>query len=161
MIRKAIPDDAVKIAEIYNYYIQNTIITFEEEPVPAIEIKKRIAGITGQGLPWLVAEEGGKLIGYAYASKWKDRLAYRYSLETTIYMNHEFAGSGTGMSLYSRLIDMLSAGGYHSAIAIIALPNDRSVHFHEKMGFKKVAKMGEVGFKFGKWIDVGYWQRTL
>lgn len=161
MIRPAIATDADSIARIYNHYILNTVITFEEQAVSAPEIAERIAEVTSASLPWLVAEDAGRIVGYAYASKWKGRCAYRFSVESTVYLDPECAGKGLGTKLYERLFAALRECGMHAVIGGIALPNPASIALHEKLGMKKVAHFSEVGFKFGKWIDVGYWQATL
>ena len=161
MIRPAAVTDAGAISRIYNHYVTNTTITFEEQGVSAGEMAERIQEVTEADLPWLVAEQGGDIIGYAYVSKWKGRCAYRFSVESTVYVDHAFAGQGYGTQLYETLLAKLHAGPVHVVIGGIALPNAASVALHEKFGFKKVAQFQEVGFKFDRWIDVGYWQTTL
>lgn len=160
-VRSALATDAEVIARIYNYYIHNTVITFEEEPVSAQAMAVRIADIQSASLPWLVAELGGAPVGYAYASKWKARSAYRHSVETTIYLEHGRGGRGIGKRLYSELLSLLRARGIHVAIGGAALPNEASVALHEKLGFERVATFREVGFKHNRWIDVAYWQLVL
>ncbi|MEO8154598.1 MAG: arsinothricin resistance N-acetyltransferase ArsN1 family B [Rhizobacter sp.] len=161
MIRPAIANDADAIARIYNHYIVNTTITFEEQPVSAQQMAERIGDAQSASLPWLVAEQAGELVGYAYASKWRVRSAYRFSVETTVYLQSGAAGQGLGSLLYQALFAALKERGVHVIIGGIALPNPGSVALHEKCGLKKVAHFEEVGFKFGKWVDVGYWQMTL
>ena len=161
LIRQAIAADAEAIAGIYNHYILETIVTFEEQAISPSEIAERIAEATAASLPWLVAQRDGIVVGYAYASSWKGRCAYRYSVETTVYLATGWLGNGIGTSLYQELLRQLTGHGLHVAIGGIALPNAASVALHEKLGFRKVAQFSEVGFKFGKWIDVGYWQSTL
>jgi L-amino acid N-acyltransferase YncA len=159
-IRDATPEDAAAIAAIYNRYVLDTTITFEEEAVTQEEMRARIAEVQTASLPWLVATDG-RLLGFAYASKWKGRCAYRFSVEVTVYLGEGAAGRGLGSRLYAELFERLRAAGMHSVLAGIALPNEPSVALHEKMGMEKVAHFGEVGFKLGRWVDVGYWQRTL
>lgn len=161
MIRQANSADAEDIAHIYNHYVRETIVTFEEQAVSIAEMAKRLADTVANSLPWLVAEQDGTIVGYARASKWKPRSAYRFSVETTIYLAPDCLGQGVGTSLYQFLIDDLKKLGLHTAIGGIALPNAGSVALHEKLGFRKVAHFDEVGFKFGKWIDVAYWQLSL
>lgn len=161
MIRPAAAGDAAAIARIYNHYVASTIITFEEQAVSIEEMTGRILEIGAASLPWLVAEQEGRTVGYAYASKWKGRCAYRFSAESTIYLDPDFMGLGYGTKLYERLFAMLRERGMHAVIGGVALPNPASVALHEKLGMKKVAHFSEVGYKFGKWIDVGYWQATL
>lgn len=161
LIRAAIDADASAIADIYNYYVTDSVVTFEEEPVAAAEIARRINSVRVAGLPWLVADEGGQILGYAYATPWKERIGYRFSVETTIYLAQGSSGRGIGTQLYDELFRLLEERGIKSAIGGIALPNDASVALHEKMGMKKVAEFERVGVKFGRWINVGYWQRSF
>lgn len=112
-------------------------------------------------LPWLVALQGDAVAGYAFATKWKGRCAYRFSVETTVYLDDAVRGNGIGTALYRDLLARLTSMGFHTAIGGIALPNDASVRLHEKLGYRKVAHFQQTGFKFGKWIDVGYWQVML
>ena len=160
-IRPASPADAAAIAAIYNHYILNTTISFEEAPVDAGEMQARIAGVQAGGLPWLVAAEGEQVLGYAYATTGRVRHAYRFSVERSVYLAREAAGQGLGTALYAALLDQLREAGVHLVIGGIAQPNAASVALHEKMGYVKAAMFTEVGFKFDRWIDVGYWQRNL
>ena len=161
IIRSANPTDAEAITAIYNHYIRETIITFEEEEIVVGDMLARMAEIEGTHLPWIVAEQYGEVIGYAYAAKWKSRCSYRYSAEATVYLNPKFTGRGIGHSLYGELIALVREQGAHVLIGGIALPNDASVALHEKLGMKKVAHFEAVGYKFDTWIDVGYWQITF
>ncbi|WP_422414009.1 MULTISPECIES: arsinothricin resistance N-acetyltransferase ArsN1 family B [unclassified Endozoicomonas] len=161
MIRDVLISDARAIAEIYNYYVENTVITFEEQAVSASEFKSRIQSVQSLGLPWLVAIENSSVVGYAYATKWKDRSAYRFSVETTVYLSQESCGKGLGSKLYNALLSELKNRNVKSAIGGITLPNPSSVSLHEKMGMKKVAHFEKVGFKFNQWQDVGYWQLSM
>lgn len=160
-IRDAHVEDAESFASIYNHFVLTTSISFEEAEVPAIEMAGRIADVQAAGLPWLVANVDGVVAGYAYATKWRVRHAYRFSVETTVYLAPASAGQGLGTSLYRALIERLRDGGFHLAIGGIALPNPASIALHEKLGFEKVAEFREVGLKFGRWTDVGYWQLKL
>lgn len=161
VIRAAEPRDAKDIAGIYNHYVSESVVTFEETPVPASEIVRRLETVRSASMPWLVAETAGRVVGYTYARTWKERSGYRFSAEIAIYVVPELAGRGIGTDLYSRLFEGLRARGIHAVIGGIALPNEASVALHEKFGMRKVAHFEQVGFKFGRWIDVGYWQRTL
>ena len=161
MIRDATAADAAAIAEIYNHYVLHTIVTFEEEVVPASEMAARIEEVYASQLPWIVAEREGKVVGFAYASKWKGRCAYRYSTETTVYLAPDQGGRGIGSELYGRLLPMLQERKLHAVMGGIALPNPASVALHEKFGMKKVAHFKEVGYKFDRWIDVAYWARLI
>lgn len=160
-VRQATHDDAHAIADIYNHYVAATCVTFETDPVTAPDMAERIAETTNAGLPWLVAESASGVLGYAYASKWKGRCAYRFSAESTVYLSKEHTGAGIGRRLYEALVEQLRAAKLHAVIGGIALPNDASIALHERMGFEKVAHFREVGFKQDRWIDVGYWQLLL
>lgn len=161
MIRPVRAKDAEAVAAIYNYYIQNSWATFEEQPLSLPEMSRRIQAVVDKGLPWFVVEEEGSVIGYSYAGPWKDRSAYRFSVESTIYLVPGALGQGIGSQLYGALLDAVREARIHSVIGIIALPNEASVALHEKLGFKKVAHLSEVGWKFDRRIDVGYWQLLI
>ena len=161
MIRPASASDAQAIAQIYNHYIQNSVITFEEQVVSAQDMATRILDVAASALPWLVADQEGQVAGYAYATKWKARSAYRFSVEITVYLEPGRQGQGWGSQLYAALLARLRELGVHSVIGGIALPNPGSVALHEKFGLTKVAHFSEVGYKFERWVDVGYWQITL
>jgi L-amino acid N-acyltransferase YncA len=160
MIRSAITADAAAICAIYNHYVLQTTITFEESPVTPEEMESRI-GETLEALPWLVWEDGATIHGFAYASKWKGRCAYRHSAEMTVYLDPKSVGQGIGSRLYEALLVDLRKRNFHAAIGGIALPNATSIALHERLGFRKVAHFEQVGWKFGRWIDVGYWQLLL
>ena len=159
-IRDATPEDGAALAAIYNHYVEHTIVTFETEPVSAQDMADRIEQTT-RTHPWLVMVRDGQPIGYAYATQWKARAAYSQSAETTVYLSPEHVGQGHGKTLYRALLDRLKAQSIHAALAGIALPNDASVALQERLGFEKVAHFRETGRKFGRWIDVGYWQLVL
>ncbi|MDQ3034339.1 MAG: N-acetyltransferase family protein [Myxococcota bacterium] len=161
VIRAVVPADAAAVAAIYEHYVAETIVTFEEERVGAAEMARRIGEVTSAGLPWLVAEERDGIVGYAYATRWRARSGYRFSVEVTVYLAPEQTGRGLGSQLYGELFPRLAALGVHAVIGGIALPNAGSVALHEKLGMQKVAHFREVGFKLGRWIDVGYWERIL
>jgi len=160
MIRPVQPSDAQALVDIYNPFIRDTIITFEEEEISAEEMASRIAKVTA-AYPWIVWEEQGVVLGYAYGSTWRTRHAYRFATETTIYLGPDGQGKGIGSKLYEALMVELKARGFHSALGCLALPNDPSVRLHEKLGFRKVGHMREAGWKFGAWWDVGFWERML
>jgi L-amino acid N-acyltransferase YncA len=160
MIRDASTADAAAICAIYNHYIVTTVITFEEEPLSQADMAARISDIT-RAYPWLVYVENGSVIGYAYAGKWKARSAYRHTAEITVYLDHTATGRGIGSQLMAELLSRLRAQGVHAAVGGVALPNPQSVALHEKFGFKPVGRFHEVGYKFGNWIDVGYWELLL
>jgi phosphinothricin acetyltransferase len=160
-IRPARESDAAHIVRIYNTYVSETCITFETDPVQAPEMARRIAEALASSLPWLVAEASGQVIGYAYASRWKGRCAYRYSVESSVYLDPAHTGKGLGLGLYAALIDAIRACSMHAVIGGIALPNAASIALHERLGFKKVAHFEQVGYKQDRWVDVGYWQLLL
>lgn len=160
MIRHARLEDALAICGIYNPYVLGTTVTFEEEAVSQEEMARRMAEVQAS-LPWLVLEEEGEVLGYAYASRWKARSAYRHSVESTIYLGEGMTGRGLGRSLYSALLAGLGEGGVHAVIGGITQPNPASVGLHEALGFRPVASFREVGLKFGRWLDVGYWELIL
>ena len=158
VIREARKEDFNAIAEIYNYYIRETVISFEESEIDSEEISGRIGKVVSSGLWWLVYEEDGCILGYAYASKWNERAAYKNTVDVSVYLNHQITGRGYGSKLYDELFDRLKHKSIHIVIGGIALPNPKSVSLHEKFGMKQVAHFKQVGYKFGRWIDVGYWQ---
>ena len=160
MVRPATEKDAPGICDIYNYYIEKTIITFENTPLSVGQMADRIKE-TMTKYPFLVYESDGKVDGFAYASRWKGRCAYEYSVESTVYVDNKALGKGAGRKLYGALLQKLREQGSHSVIGGISLPNGPSIGLHESFGFEKVAHFKEVGYKFNKWIDVGYWELLL
>jgi len=161
MIRPIKPSDTEAVVDIYNYYISNTIVSFEEVPISANEMKQRIDKVLFVEFPWFVAEENGEIIGYAYASQWNERSAYKYSAKVTVYLSHLSTAIGWGTKLYAALFAALKKRSIHVVIGGISLPNSASVAIHEKFGMTKVAHFKAVGYKYDKWIDVGYWQGNL
>lgn len=160
-VRPAAEADAEQICGIYNHYVLNSTITFEELPVTPAEMSTRIRTTQSASLPWLVSAVDGQILGYAYAHRWKERAAYRHSTEITVYVRHGLNRGGIGTHLYAHLLPAAKACGMHTAIGGIALPNEASVRLHRKFGFVEVAHFKEVGFKFNRWIDVTYWQVLL
>jgi len=158
-IRAASPVDAEAIASIYAPFVAESAISFEEVPPDGAEFARRMA--TRPRLPWLVAERGGVLAGYAYASVHRLRPAYRWSVDTSIYLGPKHSGQGVGRVLYERLLAEVAALGYVTAFAGIALPNPASVALHTAVGFEPVGVYPAVGYKFGAWHDVGWWSRPL
>ena len=157
-IRMAKVEDAAAIAAIYNFYVETSHSTFETENVNESEMRRRVSEIL-ENYPFLVGEENGEIIGYAYASRYKTRAGYRHSVEISVYIKNGIEGKGIGSILYENLFAELKAKPVHALIAGIALPNEASIRLHEKFGFEKVAHFREVGFKHGRWIDVGYWEK--
>jgi L-amino acid N-acyltransferase YncA len=160
-LRDASAADAAAITAIYNHYVLNTAISFEEEAVAVSDMAARIAQVQADSLPWLVAVVDGEIAAYAYATKWRARAAYRFSVESSVYVAQGQVRAGLGKALYRALIARLHTAGVHLVIGGIALPNDASTGLHEAMGYVKAAHFTEVGRKFERWIDVGYWQLTL
>jgi len=160
-IRTATLDDAAAVAAIYGPIVENTTISFEVEPPDAAEMRARIEK-TLATLPWLVAEDAsGAVSGYVYASKQKERAAYQWSVDTTVYVRDDMRGQGVGRALYDRLLPLLADLGYCQAFAGVALPNAGSVGLHEALGFEAVGVYRNVGFKHGAWRDVGWWEKAL
>ncbi|MDR2049475.1 MAG: GNAT family N-acetyltransferase [Treponema sp.] len=157
MIRPVKIDDAKNIAGIYNHYVRETVITFEERPVSIGEMSARIKAISAK-YPWLVMEEDGDVSGYAYANTWKERYAYRYAAELSLYLKTGLEGKGRGTRLMKALLDAVRKTELHALVSGITLPNERSVALHEKFGFVKIAQFNEIGFKLGRRLDVGYWE---
>lgn len=160
MIRLAHAGDAAAIAAIYNHYVSTSTISFEEEPVSVNEMAQRIQDV-GSRLPWYVYEQDGAVIGYAYATPWRARSAYRFSVESTVYVAPDRPRQGIGSQLYRTLIENLRARGIQVMLGGIAQPNVASVRLHERLGFEKVAHFNRVGLKFEQWVDVGYWELQL
>lgn len=161
IIHSAAEADHEEIARIYNHYVLNTTATFEEHKVSPEGMSARINEVMGSNLPWLVLNHNDRVMGYAYATKWKDRSAYRYTVESSIYIEPGQTEQGMGSMLYSELFRILQNNGIHVVMGGITLPNEASVAFHEKFGMEKVAHFKQVGYKFGRWVDIGYWQRIL
>jgi phosphinothricin acetyltransferase len=160
MIRACQPSDSSQVCVIYNHYVRETVVTFEEEPVADGEMARRISEVT-ERLPWLVWDQGGAIAGYAYAAPWKPRSAYRFSVESTVYVSPGFTHRGIGTQLYQALMADLRGRSVHSILGGIALPNPASIALHAKMGFSKIGEFREIGYKFGRWVDVGYWELVL
>ncbi|HEX8513142.1 MAG TPA: GNAT family N-acetyltransferase [Allosphingosinicella sp.] len=160
-LRAATPDDAAAIAEIYAPFVTGSCVSFETEPPDGAAMRARMEA--GGGLyPWLVGEaEDGRLLGYAYAARFRERPAYRFAVETSVYLRAGAGGRGFGRRLYEPLLAILGAQGFTQAIAAITLPNEASVRLHERLGFEPAGTYREVGWKFGAWHDVALWQRAL
>ena len=159
-IRIATEEDALAIANIYAPYVRDTAISFEETPPSRLEMQKRLRKTLATH-PFLVLEEHEAVVAYAYASHHAERAAYRWAVDVTIYAAPQTHGRGLGRALYSSLLDILAAQGFHAAFAGIALPNQKSIGLHEAMGFHHIGTYPEVGFKLGAWRDVGWWSRPI
>ena len=160
MIHPVQSSDATAIARIYQHYVTHTTISFETEPPSPEDIAARIQKIIARH-SWLVYESEGALLGYAYTSTFRERPAYQSTVEATIYLDQAAIGRGLGRILYQALLDDAATKGYREALGVIALPNERSIRLHEKLGFVKVAHLEKIGYKFDRWIDVGIWQKHL
>jgi phosphinothricin acetyltransferase len=161
LIRDATGDDAARIATIYNHFVENSICTFEIDPVSVARMAERVASTRAAGLPWLVAEDNDDVVGFCYAGAWKGRCAYRRTVEATVYVAHAAHGQGWGERLYRQLLAQLAHSGVHAVVCGIALPNPASIALHEKVGMQQVAHFREMGRKFDRWLDIGYWQILL
>jgi phosphinothricin acetyltransferase len=159
-ILRATLHDAQQIAGIYNYYIDNSVITFETEPVSAAEMEKRIQSKL-ERFEWLVLKDNEEITGYAYYGTFRDRAAYDATVESTIYLHPQHMGKGYGKLLYGELVQSAKNKGFKEIIGGIALPNDGSIKLHESLGFEKAGHFKNVGLKFDKWIDVAFWQKSL
>ena len=154
-IREVTPEDVLSITDIYNYYIENTVITFETDLISCDEMRSRILALTNEGFPYLVAEdEDGRIIGYCYAHGWKTKAAYSRSWENTIYLRPDSCHRGTGNLLMETLIQCCRERGVHVLIACITGGNTSSIRFHSSLGFKEASHFHEVGYKHGRWLDV-------
>lgn len=159
-VRVATIDDAAAVASIYAPYVRDTCISFEETPPSVAGMRERIA-TTLSTYPFLLFEDAGSVVAYAYASRHAERAAYRWSCDVAVYAARHVHRRGIGRALYSELLAVLERQGIHAAYAGITLPNEKSVGLHEAMGFQHVGDYREVGFKQGAWRDVGWWQRVL
>lgn len=158
-IRPVTLEDAKAIRAIYSQYI-STPITFEID-VPSLEEMRARISEYSKHFPWIVMEKDQEIIAYAYATNFKARAAYRWSVESSVYVDEKHVKQGLGKIIYTELMKRLEKNGVLNVIGVITLPNSQSTRLHESMGFKFVGKFPEVGFKNGKWWDVGYWQLTL
>ncbi len=159
-IRVATEADAEAIAAIYAPYVLETPISFDEKPPSADEMRPRVASIQ-ETYPFLVFDDGQGVSGYAYGSMHRAKPAYRWSVETTVYTARHLHRRGIGKALYTRLLDILTRQGFHAAFAGIVPPNEASVRLHEAVGFVYIGTFPEVGFKLGRFHDLGWWRRPL
>ena len=161
MIRKVQLSDAEDIVNIYNYYIENTIISFETLKIDVNEETQRIKKILDNNYPFIVYEEQNVVLGYAYLSKWREREAYKNTLETSIYVHKDHHNKGIGKILYKELINLGKTQGIHALIGGMSIPNPQSRKLHKRLGFQRVGLFKEVGYKFNKFIDVEFWQLNI
>ncbi len=160
LIRAATEDDFDSIAEIINHFIVHTAIHFAHEPVAATELREQ--WVRHRSIyPFVVAEIERNVVGFARAGAWRERAAYAWTPECSVYVQDDHQRRGVGKALYARLFHIMSAQGFHSVIAGIALPNDSSVRLHEAIGFVVVGRVPRAGWKHGRWHDLGFWQKDL
>lgn len=159
VVRPALRSDAAPVADVYAHYVRRSWATFEEQPPTAAEMAQRIE--SAPRLPWLVAERGGAVVGFAYAGVHRPRAAYRWTVETSVYLRPDECGRGTGRTLYLPLLQHLRDLGYVVAMACIAAPNPASVALHASLGFTDVGLVPRVGHKLGAWRDLGWWSLAL
>ena len=160
MLRLALPTDGERLAAIYAPAVADRTTSFELTPPDAAEMARRVSALTAR-TPWLVLEENGRVVGYAYASPHRDRPAYQWSVEVSAYVDAAAHRAGHGKTLYTALFDILTAQGFVNAYAGITLPNPASVGFHTAMGFEEIGIYRGIGYKFGRWHDVTWMHRLL
>jgi phosphinothricin acetyltransferase len=159
-IRVAQPADAAGILKIYAPYCESTRVSFEVVPPTLEEMRERIVRITAT-YPWLVGEESGRILGYVYATRLRERAAYQWAVEVAVYISSDYQRRGLARALYTTLFSILRAQGYFKAFASVTLPNEASLGLHKKLGFRPAGVFEGVGYKTGEWLDVGWWQREL
>ena len=159
-IRHATAEDAAQILEIYSPEVLHSTVSFELEPPSLPAMAERVAKVAAS-LPWLVLEEEGAVLGYAYAAPFNERAAYAWSVDVAVYVREAARRRGVAAALYGSLLAVLRLAGFRNAVAIIALPNEPSVALHESLGFSRVGLYPRVGYKHGAWRDVGHWLLTL
>jgi len=160
MIRQIKASDVPKILPIYNYHVQNTVVTFDIIPLSIEQYTKKVMRISDE-FPFLVYIDNTEIVGFAYASNWRQKPAYNHTVESTIYTKNSAQKRQIGTKLYLELLQQLKVKGYKTVIGGISLPNEPSVKFHEKFGYEKVGHFSKVGKKFDKWVDVAFWQLNL
>ncbi|MGW5160758.1 N-acetyltransferase family protein [Nonomuraea wenchangensis] len=162
VIRAAVPADLAAVTAINAHYVANTVITFEETPPTVADWQARLADLTARGFPFLVADVGGEVAGYAYAGPWRPKPAYRHTVEDSIYLAPGHVGRGLGNALLAALIDGATTAGLRRMIAVIAdAGDDRSIALHRRHGFTEAGRLTEVGFKLGRWVDTTLMERPL
>lgn len=160
-IRPVDVGDADRIAAIYEYYVRTGTATFDTEPLPPQAWAQKITAITDRAWPFLVATDGKDIVGYAYASQFRDRAAYAHSCENSLYIRSDYRGRGIGRMILGALCDAAQASGFAQMIAVISEGEDVSIALHEKLGFEHRGRLTKVGFKFGKLLDTIYMQRDF
>lgn len=160
MIRSLHENDIKKLLEIYNYYVVNTAVTFDIEPLSIDAFNDKVNRIKVD-YPFLVYLENNEILGFAYGSRFRPKPAYDFVVESTVYVRYNAHGKQIGTKLYAELLQLLKQKKLHTVLGVLTIPNDASIKLHEKFGFKQVANLEEVGFKFGRWHNVGIWQLKL
>jgi phosphinothricin acetyltransferase len=160
-IRNARPGDADAIAAIYAHHVRHGTASFDQDPPIPGFWRDKIAAVLARGWPFLVADEGGALLGYAYATQFRDRPAYEFTCENSIYVHPDHVGKGIGRRLLEELIAASRAAGFKQMIAVVGGAEPASVALHSACGFTEAGRMRSVGFKFGRWLDTLYMQRSL
>jgi phosphinothricin acetyltransferase len=155
--------DIPDMREIYNHYVANTTVTFDEDPLTLAEMRAKFRSVQKLGYPWLVAKSpNGVMLGYAYLAPWKTRAAYRFTVENSIYLGPASTGKGLGAALMKELLARAKAAGVREVVAVIADRGaEASIAIHEKFGFREIGRMGRVGFKFGRWLGTVLMQKSL
>lgn len=159
-LRLATTADAPAVRRIYAPYVEETAVSFATTPPSVDALAEKLARTLPQ-YPWLVCVRDDSVVGYAYAGPLRDRAAYRWTAELSVYVDPSAQGEGVGRALYESLLELLSMQGYASAYGVVTLPNPASVALHERLGFERVGHFDDVGFKHGAWHDVGWWCRRL
>lgn len=160
MIRPFKVSDIPELLEMYNHFVLHSTATFDIEPLTLEAFTEKVMRIN-QDFPFLVFEENNEILGYSYGSKFRPKPAYNTTVESTVYVKHNTQRKKIGSLLYEELLKQLKAANFHIVLGVLTLPNDASVRLHEKFGFKQVAFLKEVGYKFDTWLDVGFWQLDL
>jgi phosphinothricin acetyltransferase len=162
-LRQASDRDVPHMLEIYNHYVANSTVTFDEDALTLKEMRRKFHDVERLAFPWVVAvSPTGMILGYAYVTPWKAKAAYRYTVEDSIYLSPAATGKGVGKALMARMLDDARAAGIKEVIAVIADRNaEASIAMHENFGFKKIGEMGKVGFKFGRWLGTVLMQKSL
>ena len=161
VIRPYSPADIPAVTRIYGHYVRDTVITFETEEPDEAEMANRFSAIAGKGHPLLIAEEDGQVIGYAYASTYRPRAAYRFTCEDSIYLAPDAVGKGLGGLLLTRLIEDSTKAGLKQMLAVITAERANSIRLHEKHGFRFIGRYEALGYKFDRWLDIVHMQRAL
>jgi L-amino acid N-acyltransferase YncA len=162
IVRDSREGDMVEVAAIYAHHVLHGAASFEEEPPALAEMTRRRADVLGRGLPYLVAEREGRVVGYSYATPYRARAAYRFTIENSVYVEHGLGGAGIGRALLAALIARCETGDWHQMVAVIGdSHNAASIGLHARLGFRPIGTLRAVGFKFGRWVDSVLMQREL